>query len=184
LAFGEGPFESGDELATEDSTQHLDGKKEAIARGDPAPVIGGETTGRDHAMDMGMMFQLLIPTVEHAEEADFGAEMAEIARHFQQGLGTGAEQEIIDDLLVLQGQGGEPPRKSEDHMDVGDGQKFAAPRLQPTVASGGLTLGAVSVPTRNGELSITCLGLNRYAVAEGDIPIKTHHSAFAPPSHM
>jgi hypothetical protein len=83
LTVVEGAFESGDKLATEDSAQHLDGQKEAIARGDPAPVIGGETTGRDHAMDMGMMFQLLIPTVEHAEEADFGAQMAGIARHFQ-----------------------------------------------------------------------------------------------------
>src|SRR5271157_5109752 len=43
LAVVEGPFESGDKLATEDSTQHLDGKKESITRGDPALVIGGET---------------------------------------------------------------------------------------------------------------------------------------------
>jgi hypothetical protein len=42
-------------------------------------------------------------------------------------------------------------------MDVGGGQQFAAARSQPTVASEGLTLGTVSVPTRNGELSITCL---------------------------
>jgi len=109
LAFGEGPFESGDELATEDSTQHLDGKEEAIAGLDPALVIGGEASGRDHAMDMGMMFQLLIPTVEYAEEADFGAEMAGIAGDFEQRFSTGAEQEIVDDLLVLQGQRGEPP---------------------------------------------------------------------------
>jgi hypothetical protein len=83
LAIGEGLPESGDKLAAEDSPQHLDGEKEAIAGVDPAPVIGGEATGGDHAMDMGMMFQLLIPTVEHVEEADFGAQMAGIARHFE-----------------------------------------------------------------------------------------------------
>jgi hypothetical protein len=99
-------------------------------------------------MDVGMMFQLLIPTVEHPEEADFGAEMAGIARHFEQRLGAGPEQEIVDDLLVLQGQRGEPPRKGEDDMDVGGGQQFAAARSQPTVASGGLTLGAVSIAAR------------------------------------
>jgi hypothetical protein len=66
--------------------------------------------------------------MEHAEEADFGAEMVGIARHFEQRFGTGPEQEIIDDLLVLQGQRGEPPRKSEDDMDVGDRQEFAAAR--------------------------------------------------------
>src|SRR5208282_5791505 len=124
LAFGEGPFESGDKLATEDSTQHLHWQKEAIAGVDPALVIGGEAAGWDHAMDMGMMFQLLIPTMEHAEEADFGAEVAGITRHFEQRFGAGPEQEIVDDLLVLQGQRGEPPREGEDHMDVGGRQKF------------------------------------------------------------
>jgi hypothetical protein len=109
LAIGEGLPESGDELAAEDSTQHLDGKKEAIARGDPALVVGGKAAGRNYTMDMGMMLQFLIPTMEHAEEADFGAEMAGIARHFQQRFGTAPEQEIVDNLLVLQGQRGEPP---------------------------------------------------------------------------
>ena len=97
-------------------------------------------------MQMGMMIEFLTPGMEHAEEADFGAEMAGIARHFEQRFGTGPEQEIVDDLLVLQGQRGEPTRKGEDDMDVGGGQEFAAPRLQPTVASGGLTLGTVPIP--------------------------------------
>jgi hypothetical protein len=128
LAVVEGLPESGDKLAAENTTQHLSGEEEAIAGVDPALVIGGEATGRDHVMDMGMMFQLLIPTVEHPEEADFGAEMTGIARHFEQRLGAGPEQEIVDDLLVLQGQRGEPPRKGEDDMDVGGRQKFAAAR--------------------------------------------------------
>jgi hypothetical protein len=97
-------------------------------------------------MDMGMMLQFLIPTMEHAGEADFAAQMAGIARHFEQRFGTGAEQEIVDDLLVLQGQWGEPTRKREDDMAVGDRQEFAAPRLQPQVASVGLTLGTVPIP--------------------------------------
>jgi hypothetical protein len=55
LAIGEGLPESGDKLAAENTTQHLSGEEEAIAGVDPALVIGGEATGRDHAMDMGMM---------------------------------------------------------------------------------------------------------------------------------
>jgi len=128
LAIGEGLPESGDELAAEDSTQHLDGEKEAIARGDPTLVVGGKAAGRNYTMDMGMMLQFLIPTMEHAEEADFAAEMVGIARHFEQRFSTGPEQEIVDDLLVLQGQRGEPTRNSEDDMDVGGRQKFAAAR--------------------------------------------------------
>jgi hypothetical protein len=48
-----------------------------------------------------VLLQLLIPTVEHAEEADFGAQMAGIARHFEQGFSTGLEQQTADELLVL-----------------------------------------------------------------------------------
>ena len=55
LAVVEGPSESGDKLAAEDSPQHLDGQKEAIARGDPALVVGGKAAGRNYTMDMGMM---------------------------------------------------------------------------------------------------------------------------------
>jgi hypothetical protein len=122
LAVVEGLPERGDKLAAENPTQHLSGEEEAIAGVDPALVIGGEATGRDHVMDMGMMFQLLIPTVEHPEEADFGAQMAGIAGDFEQGLGASPEQEIVDDLLVLQGQRGEPSRKGEDDMDLGVGK--------------------------------------------------------------
>ena len=128
MAVGEGPFESVDKLAAENNSQNLSGEEEAIARVDPALVIGGEAAGRDHTMDMGMMLQFLIPTMEHAEEADFGAQVAGITRDFEQGFSTGLEQQTVDQLLVLQSQWGEPPRQGEDDMDVGDRQKFAAAR--------------------------------------------------------
>jgi len=40
LALGEGALKSRGKLASKDTTEHFDGKKEAIARVDPAPVIG------------------------------------------------------------------------------------------------------------------------------------------------
>ena len=91
LAIVEGLAESGDKLAAEDSTQHFDGEKEAIAGVDPALVIGGETAGRNHTMQMGMKLQFLTPGMEHAEEADFGAEMAGITGDFEQRFRTGLE---------------------------------------------------------------------------------------------
>jgi hypothetical protein len=109
LAVVEGPFESGNKLTSENAAQHLDGEEEAIARGDPALVVGGKAAGRNYIMDMGMMLQFLIPTMEHAEEADFGTEMAGVAGDFEQRFSTDPEQEIVDDLLVLQGQRSEPP---------------------------------------------------------------------------
>jgi hypothetical protein len=54
--------------------------------------------------------------------------------------------------------------QSEDHVDIAGGQKVPAARCQPAVARVGLALWAVPVSAGNGEIPITCLGLNRCAV--------------------
>ncbi|MFY9529942.1 MAG: hypothetical protein WAR24_13620 [Candidatus Acidiferrales bacterium] len=72
-------LESGDKLAAEDTAEHFDGKEEGSARGDPAGVVRSETAGGEHAVDMGMMLQSLIPGMEHAEEADLRAKVTRIA---------------------------------------------------------------------------------------------------------
>jgi hypothetical protein len=40
-------------------------------------------------MDMGMELDFLIPGVQHAEEADLGAQMLAITSHFEESCGTG-----------------------------------------------------------------------------------------------
>src|SRR6267378_7997391 len=87
-----GGLESGDKLAAEDTSEHFDGKEEGSARGDPAGVVRSETAGDEHAVDMGMKLQSLIPGMEHAEEADLGAKVARIAGDLQQGFGAGVKQ--------------------------------------------------------------------------------------------
>src|ERR1019366_3113696 len=94
LSFGAGALQGSHELTAKHSAEHLDGKKERVAGVDPVGVIQRESTGGDHAMDMGMMLQLLIPGVQHAEETDLGAQMSGIASHFEQGCGAGAEQQV------------------------------------------------------------------------------------------
>jgi hypothetical protein len=89
------------ELTAKNPAQDFDGKKERVAGVDPAGVIQRESTRWDHAMDMGMMLEPLIPGVQHAEEADLGAQMSGIASHFEQGCGAGSEQQVVDELLVL-----------------------------------------------------------------------------------
>jgi len=105
-AVAKGALESRNKLATKDATEHLDGKKEGVMSFDPARVISGESAGRDHAMDMRVKFELLIPSVQHAEEADLCAKMFGIARNFEECVCTGSEQEIVDDLLILESQWG------------------------------------------------------------------------------
>jgi len=55
LALPEVALESGHKLTAKDATEHLDGKEEGAARGDPAGVIWSETAGGEDAVDMGMM---------------------------------------------------------------------------------------------------------------------------------
>ena len=52
-------------------------------------------------MDMRVKLELLVPGMQHGEEADFRAEVSQIASDFKKCFGTAAEQQTIDDLFVL-----------------------------------------------------------------------------------
>jgi hypothetical protein len=72
-------------------------------------------------MDMGMKLELLIPSVQNAEETDLGAQMLGIEGHFEKSLGAGVEQEVVDRLLVLQSERRQFSRQSENDMHVRGG---------------------------------------------------------------
>jgi hypothetical protein len=78
-----GRVEPSDELPAKYAPEHMDGEKEARARPNPACAIEGEPTRWDDAVDMGMKLEFLVPGMEHAEEADLGAEMSGVTRHFE-----------------------------------------------------------------------------------------------------
>ena len=80
------------ELATEQFRQRVDRERELRMSGDPPGVIDRQSAGWQHAVDMGVELQLLIPTMQHAEEADFSAEMPWIACHLQQCFCAGLEE--------------------------------------------------------------------------------------------
>ncbi len=143
-----GGLESGDKLAAEDTAEHFDGKEEGAARGDPAGVVRSETAGGQHAVDMGMMLQSLVPGMEHAEETDLGSEVAWIASDLQQSCSAGVKQQVVDQPFILQCQRSQFPRQGEDDVHVAGGQQLPFPRLEPAQARVALTLGAVPVSAR------------------------------------
>jgi hypothetical protein len=104
LSLTEVAFQSEDKLAAKNLSEHGDGEKEATVRWNPTRVIGRQSAGGHHTMGMRVMFEFLIPGVEHTEEADLGAEMLGIASDFEEGFGTGLQQEIVQEFLVLQGE--------------------------------------------------------------------------------
>jgi hypothetical protein len=97
-------------------------------------VIKRESARRDETVDMGMKLELLVPGVEHAEEADLSSEMSGVASDFEKRFCAGTKQQTIDHFFVLQSQHSQLRRQSEDDMDVGRGEKFAAPGLDPAFA--------------------------------------------------
>jgi hypothetical protein len=58
LALGENALQSGHKLATNTRLSTLLGRKKRAASWDPSRVIGGQTTGREDVMDMGMKLEL------------------------------------------------------------------------------------------------------------------------------
>ena len=91
-------------------------------------------------MDMGMMLQSLVPGMEHAEESDLGSKVSWIASDLQQRGGAGAEQQSIDQPLVLECERRQFTREREHRMDVAGGQQLAFALLEP--ADAGVALAA------------------------------------------
>jgi len=52
-------------------------------------------------MDMRVQTELLVPSVQHAEETNFRAEVSGITSDLEKCFGAGPEQQAIDELLVL-----------------------------------------------------------------------------------
>jgi hypothetical protein len=84
-------FEAIHELAPEHFFEYVNRQKEVLLRVDPPRMVWRQTAGGNHAMNVRMMLELLIPGVEDAEEPDLGAETLRIAGDLKQGLGAGPE---------------------------------------------------------------------------------------------
>ncbi len=82
-------------------------------------------------MQVGMVKQVLTPTMEHGEEADLGAEVLGIGGNGLQGFRGGPEQNAIDHLFVLIGDRGNLFRQRKDHVEILGVEKFGAALFQP-----------------------------------------------------
>jgi hypothetical protein len=95
------------ELLAEDLAECLDGQKESARRIDPTRTVRSKTASGNDVMDVGMMLEVLSPGMEHAEEPDLRAEVLGITSNFKQRRGTGAEEQVIEQPLVLEDERGD-----------------------------------------------------------------------------
>jgi hypothetical protein len=125
--------------------KHTHRKKESWLGVDKTGAASGESATGHNAVNMWVEQQILAPGVENRKESDIGTEVFGIASDGEQGLGAGAEQDIVNDLGILQGDGGELFGNGEDDVMVVDGQQFILLPHQPLGTRQRLALGAVAV---------------------------------------
>src|SRR3984957_16690094 len=94
---------------------------------------------------MWMMLQGLSPGMQHRNRADLCAEVLGIGGDVAQRPGGGAEQDVINDALVLECNLGCRCRQGEDDMVVGHWQQLGLTRLEPVGACQALALRTVSI---------------------------------------
>jgi hypothetical protein len=94
-----------------------------------------------------MADQGLAPGVEDAQHADFRAKMSRVGRHLAERCGARLEEPRVQARAVAIGQGQQRMRQREDDVHIRHVEELALTRVQPALASLGLALGAVAVPT-------------------------------------
>jgi hypothetical protein len=98
-------MESFEYEASKEPGEDFDGQKESASDGDPTLVVGGEAAAGNDAVEVGMEVQVLAPTMKDAEEPEFQPQT--LSSGVEQSLGSGVEEDAVDDLFVVEGQGGD-----------------------------------------------------------------------------
>jgi hypothetical protein len=134
-----------EEQPAEQGTQHANRQQERGPRRRPAIAIERDTAARHDHVDVGMMGQRRSPGVKHGGEANAGAEMLGIGRDGQHRLRRRLEQQVIDERLVVKGDGGNFGWKRKDDVEVSDGQQVGLALGEPRARGRPLAPGAVPV---------------------------------------
>lgn len=95
-----------------------------------------------------MMLEVLTPRVQDAEQANVGSQVLGVASTLKERRGTGAEEQVVEQPLVLQHECGQFMGQREDDVEVGHRQQLGGARGQPSGACVALALGTVPVATR------------------------------------
>ena len=99
-------------------------------------------------MDVRVMLQGLTPGVENHGHAELGAEVPGIGGDGGECLGRGAEQDRVDNGLVLERDLAHQRRQCEDDMKVRHRQQFGLPIREPLGLRQPLAFGTVTVAAR------------------------------------
>ena len=99
-------------------------------------------------MDVRMVGHGGAPGMEHGGSADARAEMLGIGGDREQCIGGRAEQQVVNDCLVLVGDRSDLGGQREDHVEIADRQQIGLAGRKPILRRRTLTFWAMAVATR------------------------------------
>jgi hypothetical protein len=119
------------EQPAEQPRENPDRKKEPGVASDPAPAIRRDATARHDDVDVWVVGQRRAPGMEHGGQSDPGAKMLGVGSDGDERPGRHPEQQVVDDRLVLPGDGGDRPRQAKHDVEVGNRQQLRFPIGEP-----------------------------------------------------
>ncbi len=99
----EGLLEEVEELSAEDDAEGFDTEEEVFAGGDPAVLIERQHSIWEQAMEVEVVFELLIPGVQDTDKA-WGSPKVSASEGLE-SLGDGLKQEVEEESFVYQDEG-------------------------------------------------------------------------------
>jgi hypothetical protein len=118
---GEGFSEVVEEKTAEKTGEDAYRQEESFPGRDPSLTVGRKTAAWNDAMEMRMKEQILAPGVKHGEKADVGAQVFGIRSNAPESLRSGAKKDVVNDLLILSGNGSNAVGEGENHMEITNG---------------------------------------------------------------
>jgi hypothetical protein len=124
LAGGVKLEQSSAELGAENLAYGAHREKPASLFGSGPSVLGGQAATTDQAVEVGVVHEVLAPGMQDGRDSQLGGET--LLAKLEQCGGGALEQQIVEWLGVVQGQGTEQGREREDPVKIAHGQERLA----------------------------------------------------------
>ena len=129
-----GLLEMVDKLTADLHGESLDRDQEIVLRFDPFCLGSIKTACGDDQVKVGMKAHILVPGMKDSCKAYLCLEPFPISCQFEEGLGCGSKQDVVEDLFVVEDERIELVRERDDHMKILGGQDSTKSLFQPPCA--------------------------------------------------
>ena len=134
------------EQPPEQAGKHPHRQQKAGLAAHPARAVERYPATRHNHMDVRMVGHCRAPAVEHGGGSNARAEVLGIGCDREQRFGRRAEQQVVDDRLVLIGDWSNLGGQCEDHVKIADRQQIGLARRKPILRRRTLALWAIACP--------------------------------------